>query len=226
MSQGARMNKTTLGLNENLRNYLVNICVNEHPIAKKLREKTSTMELATMQIASEQGQFMQWLVKLTKARKILEIGTFTGYSALVMALGLPEEGKIITCDINEDWGQIAQSFWQQANVADKIELKLAPALQTLSSLEQLGATNSFDLIFIDADKVNYVAYYELALRLLHKNGLMIIDNILWGGKVVDKNNSDADTMAIRKLNQLIKNDERVNGCALPIADGLFLVQHQ
>jgi predicted O-methyltransferase YrrM len=218
------MSNTTLGLSSAMHDYLLDISVKEHPVATALRERTSTMEMANMQIAPEQGQFIQFLLTALNAKKTLEIGTFTGYSALITALSLPEDGKLISCDISDEWTKIGEAYWQQAGVNEKIDLRIAPAIQTLDELESSGHTNSFDFIFIDADKINYLNYYEAALRLIKKSGLIVIDNIFWGGKVADVNEIDEDTQAIKALNMRIKNDERVFSCALPIADGLFLVQ--
>lgn len=177
-----------------------------------------------MQVAPEQAQFMQLLLRLLGAKNVLEVGTFTGYSALAMSLMLPEDGKLITCDISAEWTSKAPFFWKEAKQDHKIELRLGRALDTLHDLIKEGWTQKFDFIFIDADKTNYLNYYELALKLIRPQGLIAIDNIFWDGKVIDANEMGGQTREIRKLNDLIKNDQRVFISLLPIADGLFLVQ--
>jgi len=211
-----------LTLTPALYDYMLDVSLREHPVLAALRKDTASMALAAMQVAPEQAQFMQFLLKLIQARRVLEVGTFTGYSALAMALALPDDGRLITCDINAEWTANAPDFWQQAGQQDKIELRLAPALQTLQSLVEND--EQFDFIFIDADKTNYLNYYELALKLVSPNGLIAIDNIFWDGNVINAEDSSAQTREIRKLNELIKNDSRVNVSLLAIADGLFLVQ--
>ncbi len=213
-----------LQLTPALYDYMLDVSLREHPVLTALREATSTMELANMQVAPEQAQFMQMLLRLIGAKKVLELGTFTGYSALAMSLALPEDGTLITCDLSKEWTSKAHSFWKEAKQDHKIELKLAPALETLYALLNDGWAQQFDFIFIDADKTNYVHYYELALKLIRPHGLIAIDNVLWEGKVVEANEIGAQTREIRKLNTLIKNDPRVTVSLLPIADGLFLVQ--
>jgi predicted O-methyltransferase YrrM len=213
-----------LNLTPALYDYMLDVSLNEHPALKALRDDTASMLLATMQITPEQAQFMQMLLRLIKAKKVLEIGTFAGYSALAMALALPNDGKLITCDINKEWTQKAPLFWEQAGQDKKIELRLAPALVTLKQLLSEGAQHTFDFIFIDADKTNYVNYYELALQLIKPSGLIAIDNVLWDGKVIDAEQTGGQTREIRKLNALLKEDSRVYTSLLPISDGLFLVQ--
>ena len=213
-----------LNLTPALYNYMLDVSLHEHPVLKALREDTAHMSLAKMQIAPEQAQFMQMLLRLIQAKTVLEIGTFTGYSALAMALALPDDGRLITCDINEEWTEKAPSFWQQAHQDHKIDLRLAPALKTLQKLLDDGLGGSFDFIFIDADKTNYVNYYELAMQLVSTKGLIAIDNVFWEGKVIDPEEISGQTREIRKLNALLKVDSRVFTSLLPIADGLFLVQ--
>jgi predicted O-methyltransferase YrrM len=196
----------------------------EHPSLTALRQETSSMELAVMQIPPEQAQFLQLLLRLTQAKNVLELGTFTGYSALAMALMLPDDGKLITCDISTEWTKRAHPFWKEAKQDHKIELRLGPALDTLHALVNEGWEQKFDFIFIDADKTNYLNYYELALKLIQPRGLIAIDNIFWGGKVIDEHETGGQTREIRKLNDFIKNDQRVFISLLPIADGLLLVQ--
>lgn len=211
-------------LTPELYDYMIDVSLREHPALTGLRKETSTMELANMQVAPEQAQFMQFLLHLTGAKNVLELGTFTGYSALAMALALPKDGQLITCDVSEEWTRIAHPFWQEAGQKDKIKLKLGPALETLHALINDGWTHQFDFIFIDADKTNYVNYYELALQLISPKGLIAIDNIFWDGHVVNPNDTSAQNREIKKLNDLIKNDQQVHVSLLPIADGLFLIK--
>jgi predicted O-methyltransferase YrrM len=206
-----------------LYDYMLDTSLREHDVLRELREATSSMRLALMQIAPEQGQFMQLLLRLLNAKKVLELGTFTGYSALAMALALPDDGRVITCDINKEWTSHAHPFWAKADMTHKIDLRLGPALETLKNLLSSGEKHSFDFIFIDADKTNYVSYYELALELIRPGGLIAIDNIFWEGAVIDPLDVGAQTREIRKLNTLLKTDDRVYISLLPIADGLFLI---
>jgi predicted O-methyltransferase YrrM len=203
-----------------LYNYILDVSLREHPVLQELRAYTAPMKLALMQISPDQAQFLQFLIKITNAKNVLELGTFTGYSALAMALALPDDGKIITCDSNAEWTKDAHKFWQKAQQQHKIELRLAPALETLPTLKPAN----FDFIFIDADKSNYVNYYEYALKLIKPNGIIAIDNIFWKGKVIDPDTNGAQIREIRKLNQIIKNDNRVDISLLTIGDGLFLIK--
>jgi len=213
-----------LNITPALYDYMLDISLHEHPVLKALREDTAHLPLAVMQVAPEQAQFMQLLIRLMRAKTVLEIGTFTGYSALAMALALPDDGHLITCDNNQEWTNRAHPFWKQANMGDKIELRLAPALQTLQHLLTDGLAHSFDFIFIDADKTNYPKYYELSLQLLKPTGLIVVDNVFWEGAVIDPQDVGAQTREIRKLNELLKHDQRVHTSLLAIADGLFLIQ--
>lgn len=213
-----------LNLTPELYKYVLDKSLREHPVLTKLRKETSTMPLAPMQISPEQGQFMQLLLRMLGAKHVLELGTFTGYSTLAMSLVLPDDGTLITCDINEEWTSKAYPFWKEAKQDHKIKLRLGPALDTLHALINEGWEQKFDFIFIDADKTNYVNYYEMALKLLQPKGLIAIDNALWEGKVIDEQETGGQTREIRKLNELIKNDQRVFISLLPISDGLFLVQ--
>ncbi len=211
-------------LTEPLHQYLLDVSLREHPVLAALREKTAELPLGIMQVAPEQAQFMQLLLRILNAKKVLELGTFTGYSALAMALALPDDGHIITCDINTEWTNQAKPFWEKAKQAHKIELKLGKALDTLDTLLEENLAGSFDFIFIDADKANYVAYYELAFKLITSTGLIAIDNMLWDGEVLNPENTRAQTREIRKLNAHIKEDTRVDISLLPHSDGLFLVR--
>ncbi len=215
-----------LNLTPDLYNYMLDVSLHEHPVLAALRQKNGTHPLAVMQIAPEQAQFMQLLIRILNAKNVLELGTFTGYSALAMALALPDDGHLITCDINIEWTNTAHQYWHAAGQDKKIELRIAPALETLHQLINDGLNHHFDFIFIDADKTNYLKYYELALQLVSPNGLIAIDNMFWEGKVIDPAETGAQVRDIRKLNQKIKTDKRVWGSLLPIADGLFLVKPQ
>jgi predicted O-methyltransferase YrrM len=216
------MSTKTITLTESLHHYLLSVSLHEPPILARLREETAQHPLANMQIAPEQGQFMALLVRLMEAKKCLELGVFTGYSALSVALALPPDGKLIACDVNEEWTSMARRYWQEAGVAHKIALRIAPALETLDKLLANGEAGSFDFIFIDADKENYANYYERSLELVRHGGLIVIDNVLWSGRVADPNEQDMDTVAIRRFNTKLHFDERIALSMLPLADGLTL----
>ena len=220
------MTKQTQGLDPALYNYFLSISLQENLYLKQLRQKTQSLPTGRMQIAPEQGQFMALLVQLIGAQKTLEIGVFTGYSALAVALALPPEGKVVACDVNEAYTAIAQEYWQKAGVADKIDLKIAPALETLDKLITDGETNSFDFAFIDADKRNYDNYYEKALQLVRPRGLIAVDNVLWYGKVADERIQDKSTRSIRAFNEKLHRDQRIRLSLVPIADGLTLAMKQ
>ena len=216
------MSKQTTGLEQHLADYIQSISLREPDILKQLREETAKLSMARMQISPEQGQFMALLAQLMGAKKTLEIGVFTGYSALAVALALPDDGKVIACDISEEYTAIAKDFWERAGVSEKIDLRIAPALETLDQLISEDETGSFDLAFIDADKRNYENYYERALRLIRPGGLILIDNVLWSGKVVDPTITDKQTQAIREFNQKLHQDSRISLSLIAIADGLTL----
>ena len=216
------MSIRTLGLGENLREYLLSVSLREPEILTLLRQETSLHQMGIMQISPEQGQFMALLVKLMGAKKTLEVGVFTGYSALVVALALPSDGKVIACDISEEYTSVACRYWQKAGVSNKIDLHVAPAVETLDKLLKAGEGETFDFVFIDADKSNYDNYYERALKLVRPGGLIAIDNVLWSGKVADPAIKDNRTKKIRALNQKLHQDERVNLSMVPIGDGLTL----
>lgn len=213
------MTARTLNLDDCLYQYLLDVSLRETPLLKRLRDETQAMPMARWQVAPEQGQFLALLVKLIGAKRLLEVGTFTGYSALCMAAALPEDGSLICCDMPGDYNAIARRYWQEAGVSARIDLHLAPALQTLEQIDQLA---HFDLIFIDADKANYPSYLEHALRLLRVGGLAIFDNTLWSGRVLEENPESADTRAIQALNLALRNDARVDLSLLPLGDGLTL----
>jgi spermidine synthase len=216
------MTKQTTGLEETLADYIQSISLREPDILRQLREETAKLSMAQMQISPEQGQFMALLMQLMGAKKTLEIGVFTGYSALAVALALPVDGKLVACDISEEYTAIAKDFWARAGVSEKIDLRIAPALETLEKLIIEGETGSFDLAFIDADKRNYENYYERALILLRPGGLILIDNVLWSGKVTDPTITDKQTQAIREFNQKLHQDSRISLSLIAIADGLTL----
>ena len=215
------MARSGTDVTEAIRSYIQDVTRREPDILRALREETAPMEFAMMQVSPEQGQFMALLVRLIGASRYLEVGTFTGYSSLAVALALPAHGKIVACDVNKAWTDIARRYWQKANVAEKIELRLAPATESLDALVHEGVP-AFDFAFIDADKKNYDGYYERALKLVRPGGLIAIDNVLWGGKVIDQTVSDEDTKAIRALNRKLRDDRRIDLSMLPVGDGLTL----
>lgn len=204
--------------------YLLENSLREHPLLQELREETAKDELARMQIAPEQGQFMALLVKLTGASRIIEVGTYTGYSSLAMAQAMPQNGYMLCCDLDKNWTDTAYSYWQRAGVAERIELKLAPAEKTLQLLLDEGQQRTFDMAFIDADKESYDSYYEQCLELMKPGGLIVLDNTLWSGQVADPTADDADTNAIRALNSKLKDDKRVDISLIPMADGITLAR--
>ena len=218
------MSRQSLTLSDALYDYLLEVSLREPPLLARLREETAALPRSGMQISPEQGQFMALLAELVGARRVLEVGTFTGYSALVVALALPADGRIITCDVDEDMTAIARRYWAEAGVADKIDLRLGPAVDTLDALLADGGADTFDFAFVDADKENYDAYYERALALLRQGGLMVIDNVLWSGAVADPEQQDADTSALRALNAKLHGDQRVSLSLLPVSDGITLAR--
>lgn len=217
------MSTETLQLNDRLYQYIYNVGLREHPVLKELRELTSHHRYRMMQISAEQGQLMAMLAKLANARRTLEIGVFTGYSALSVALALPDDGELIACDINREYTDIAKPYWEKAGVSGRIKLHLAPASETLDQLIRNGERNQFDMAFIDADKTGYDAYYEQCLQLIRPGGLILIDNVLWSGRVADADASDDDTAALKALNRKIHDDDRVDMMVLPVSDGLTIV---
>ncbi|MBC9250225.1 SAM-dependent methyltransferase [Pseudomonas alcaligenes] len=216
------MTQRSLNLDDSLYQYLLDVSLRETPLLKRLRDETALLPMARWQIAPEQGQFMALLVQLTGARRILEIGTFTGYSAICLAQAMPADGQLICCDLPGDYNAIARRYWHEAGVLERIELRLAPALETLNTLERAGQGESFDLIFIDADKANYPVYLEHALVLARQGGLILFDNVLWSGRVLEQSPDSADTRAIQALNRALKRDQRLDLSLLPVGDGLTL----
>ncbi|BBK35874.1 hypothetical protein STAQ_09520 [Allostella sp. ATCC 35155] len=216
------MSARLLPLTEHLRDYLLSVSLRETPAQAALREATRSVRGALMQISPEQGAFMALLVELTGARRAIEVGTFTGYSALTVAQAMPADGRLVCCDVSEEWTAIGRRHWEMAGVADRIDLRLGPALETLDSLIAEGGAGQWDMAFIDADKANYDGYYERCLALLRPGGLVLIDNVLWSGAVADPARTDADTTALRALNAKLHGDERVTLAMLPVGDGLTL----
>lgn len=218
------MLKKTVGLDDPLYDYLLSVSLREPEILLQLREETARLPNARMQIAPEQGQFMALLVQLLGATKTLEIGVFTGYSSLCLALALPPNGKIVACDVSEEYTAVARRYWEAGGVAHKIDLRVAPALETLDELLAAGQAETFDFSFIDADKGNYEGYYERSLQLVRPGGLIAVDNVLWSGRVADPQNQDSSTKTIRAFNEKLHHDERVTLSLVPIADGLTLAR--
>lgn len=220
------MSSKTLSLTDDLHAYLLSVSSREPELLRRLRDETAALPEARMQISVEQGQFLSLLIQLLGARKTLEVGVFTGYSSLSVALALPADGRIIACDVSENWTRIARRYWNEAGVADKIDLRLGPAAETLEALRADGQAGTFDFAFIDADKENYDRYYEQALQLLRPGGLIAIDNTLWSGKVADRSVQDRDTLALRALNEKLHTDTRIFLSLLPLGDGLTLARKQ
>jgi caffeoyl-CoA O-methyltransferase len=207
---------------EAISEYLLSVSLREPPILRSLRDETASHPRATMQIAPEQGQFMALLIQLMGARNTLEVGVFTGYSSLAVALALPADGHIVACDVNEEYTAIARRYWQEAGVDHMIDLHIQPALETLNGLLSDGRRGRFDFAFIDADKVNYQGYYECALELLRPGGIIMVDNVLWSGRLADPNENDPDTVALRAFNRKLHSDSRVALSMLPLGDGVTL----
>ena len=221
------MSNKFLALTELIYAYIMNNSLREPDVLRRLREETeATNPHAIMAISPVQGQFMMLLLKLINAKKTLEVGVFTGYSSLCTALTIPADGHVYACDVSEEWTSVARRYWAEAGVADKITLKLAPATETLNALLAGGHTGTFDFAFIDADKSNYDGYYERALKLVRKGGLLVFDNMLWYGKVADQSVMDADTVALRALNAKLHQDDRVFTSLIGVGDGMHLAIKQ
>jgi predicted O-methyltransferase YrrM len=219
------MSNQSIGLSDNLYQYLIANSVREPDLLTKLRAETAQHPLVNMQISPEQGQLMGLLIQLIGAKKCLEVGVFTGYSSLVVALNLPDDGRLIACDISDEFTSIARKYWQEAGINDKISLHIAPALETLDRLLANGEANTFDFAFIDADKNNYAAYYDRCFQLVRQGGLILVDNVLWYGRVADPAmDEDKRTQAIKQLNQQIYHDDRVQISLIPIGDGLTIAR--
>ena len=218
------MSNRTIAVDDALYDYLAAHSLRELPLLARLREETASLPMSRMQIAPEQGQFMNLLVELLGAERIVEVGTFTGYSAICMAAALPAHGRLLCCDLSDEWTAIARAYWEEAGLADRIELRLAPALDTLDALLDEGQSGCFDMAFIDADKTNYANYYARCLRLVRPGGLILFDNTLWNGSVADPADQEPDTVAIRALNDALLADERISLSLVPIGDGLTLAR--
>ena len=211
-------------LPENLQHYVAENWVHEPEVLQRLRTETSQLKNAGMQIGPDQGVLMGMLAKLIGAKRYLEVGVFTGYSSLSVALALPEDGIVVALDVSEEFTSMAQRYWKEAGVRDKIQLQLAPAVETLNNMIAAGRSDSFDFAFIDADKSNYRNYYERVLALLRPNGLLLMDNVLWSGRIADPAHMDEDTVALRELNAFVHGDHRVEACLIPIGDGVTIVR--
>ena len=218
------MTKRSIGLDDRLSDYILSVGVREHPLLTRLREETSTHPKVNMQISADQGAFMALLTRLIGARSYIEIGVFTGYSSLAVALALPEDGRVVACDISEEYTAVARRYWREAGVEDKIDLRLAPAIETLHALLTEGRAGTFDLAFIDADKELSEDYYEKLLVLLRPGGLLLVDNTLWSGRVADPTVNDPDTRALRRFNEKLRDDDRVDLAIVPTGDGLTLAR--
>lgn len=218
------MSRRTIELTDSLYQYLTTVAVRDHELMQRLRAETEKMPNGVMQISPEQGQLMSLLVKLTGTQKALEIGTFTGYSALCTAAALPKDGRLTACDVSVEWTNIARRYWAEAGLDHKIDLRIGPAAETLAQLIAGGEANTYGFAFIDADKTGYDTYYEACLQLVYPGGLIAIDNVLQRGDVADPANPDENVRAIRALNQKIHADDRVDMCLIPIGDGLTLVR--
>jgi predicted O-methyltransferase YrrM len=220
------MSTRSLGLEPRLYDYLLAVSLREPPILAELRAETAQLPSGGMQISPEQGQFMRLLVELIGARRALEIGVFTGYSSTCVAMALPDDGKLIACDVSDEYTSVARRYWRRAGVDGRIELALRPALETLDQLLATGQAGAFDFAFIDADKENYAAYFERCLQLLRRGGLIAIDNVLWDGSVANPDDQRSSTRAIRALNEQVRVDERVSISLVPIGDGLLLARRR
>jgi len=220
------MSNRTLSLDDRLYDYLLRHSLREPPALAELRAETARHPQVNMQIAPEQGQFMQMLVRILGARRAIEVGVFTGYSSLAVALAMPEDGRLLACDISAEYTAIARRHWERAGVAHKIELVLAPALQTLDARLAAGEAGLYDFAFIDADKTGYLGYYERLMQLVRPGGLIVVDNTLWSGDVANPANRNPDTVAIREFNDRLLADPRIELSLLPLGDGLTLARRR
>jgi O-methyltransferase len=211
-----------ISMTDTLYKYLLEHSLRDHPVLRELREETAKLPQSVMQIGADQGQFMALLARLVGAKRCLEIGVFTGYSSLAVAMALPEDGHILALDVSDEWTSIARRYWKKAGVDHKIELQLGKAMSTLDALIAQRDTPRFDMVFIDADKANYLGYYERCLELVRRGGLIAIDNTLWSGRVADPANKDVDTIALRAFNDALHHDERIDLALLPVGDGITL----
>jgi predicted O-methyltransferase YrrM len=214
----------TLGLSDRIHQYVLRWGLDEPPVLARLREETAAHPHASMQISPEQGAVLALLVELTDARRCLEIGTFTGYSSLAVALALPADGRIVCCDVSDEYTSVARRYWAEAGVTDRVDLRLGPALETLDTLLADGAAGTFDLAFIDADKTGYPDYWERCVELVRPGGVITLDNVLWGGRVADPEDDHPSTRAIREVNERVAADPRVRQVLLAIADGMTIAR--
>jgi predicted O-methyltransferase YrrM len=220
------MANRTMGISDELAAYVLEVGAREPEVLTRLRAETAAIPQHGMQIAPEEGAFLAMLIELTGARRCIEVGTFTGYSSTAVALALPEDGRIVCCDVSEEWTAVAARYWGEAGVADKIDLRIGPAAETLDGMLADGEDSTYDFAFIDADKAGYDAYYERVLRLVRPGGLVVLDNMLWGGDVLKADAPDEDTRALQALNAKLAGDERVSLCLLPVADGVTLARRR
>lgn len=218
------MSNRTISMTDKLYDYLLRVSLHEPPILQRLRAETAKHPKHGMQISPEQGQFMRLLVRMLGASRCIEVGVFTGYSSLSVALALPDDGHIIACDVSEEFTAVARRYWHEAGVEKRITLHIAPALETLDAMLKRGEQGRYDFAFIDADKSNYLNYYERIIRLLRPGGVVAVDNVLWSGAVIDKKDKSEDTVAIRKFNEALHADQRIELSLLPIGDGLTLAR--
>jgi len=218
------LKNVTTGLNPELYKYILSVSLRDPEVLQRLKEETSKHELAEMQTAVDEAQFMSLLIKMMNAKMALEVGVFTGYSSLTVALALPEDGKLIACDVSEEFTNVAKKYWKEAKVDHKVDLRIAPGVETLDKLIAEGRSGTFDFAFIDADKPNYDNYYERILQLLRVGGVILFDNVLWHNKIIDDTNQEDTTVALRKLNAKLHKDERVDISMLSIGDGVTIVR--
>ncbi|MEE2657190.1 MAG: class I SAM-dependent methyltransferase [Candidatus Latescibacterota bacterium] len=216
------MSSRNNNISEKLGDYILAHTLRDRPELKALREETAQLPNAGMQISPDQGQLMALLVRATGARRAIEVGTFTGYSAMVVAAALPDDGVLVACDISEEYTSVGRRHWERASLTSKIDLRIGPAAKTLDAMIAAGEAGAYDMAFIDADKENYPNYYERCLALLRRGGLILVDNVLWGGRVVEPDNDEESTVAIRKLTEMMHGDKRIDFSLLPVGDGLSL----